>query len=115
VHSNAGWLAMGNEFRLHLPLDEDDAYLVASPMSHAAGLLIWPVLTSGARYVIMPGFDPARFLDVIERERCTSAMVVPTMIHMLTGVPGATEFSVGRRIAATGVLGRSHRGGGSAG
>jgi acyl-CoA synthetase (AMP-forming)/AMP-acid ligase II len=89
VHSNAGWLAMGNEFRLHLPLDEDDAYLVASPMSHAAGLLIWPVLTSGARYVIMPGFDPARFLDVIERERCTSAMVVPTMIHMLTGVPGA--------------------------
>ena len=90
LHSGAGWLAMGNEFALAGPgIEESDAYLVASPMSHAAGLMIWPMLASGARYVITPGFDPARFLDLIERERCTMTMVVPTMIQMLARVPEA--------------------------
>jgi acyl-CoA synthetase (AMP-forming)/AMP-acid ligase II len=41
--------------------------------------------------VILPGFEPAQFLDAIERERATFAMVVPTMIQMLTEVPGARE------------------------
>lgn len=88
VHSQSGWLAMGNEFALMLPrLLETDAYLVASPMSHAAGLMIWAFLARGARYVIMPSFDPAGFMDLIERERCTMTMVVPTMIQMLASVP----------------------------
>ena len=89
VHSAAGWLAMGNEFNLAFPLGEGDAHLVASPLSHAAGLLVWPVLANGARFVVMPGFDAARFLETIERERCTSTMVVPTMVHMLCAVPEA--------------------------
>ena len=90
LHSVAGWLAMGNEFALAGPgIEEGDAYLVASPMSHAAGLMIWPMLASGARYVIMPSFDPARFLELIERERCTMTMVVPTMVQMLARVPEA--------------------------
>ena len=43
------------------------------------------------RYVVMPGFDPASFLELIERERCTWIMVVPTMIEMLASLPGADE------------------------
>jgi acyl-CoA synthetase (AMP-forming)/AMP-acid ligase II len=96
AHSAAGWLAMGNEFSLALPLDESDAHLVASPLSHAAGLMTWPVLAHGARYVVMPGFEPARFLETIERERCTSAMVVPTMVHMLGALPGAKSHDLSR-------------------
>jgi acyl-CoA synthetase (AMP-forming)/AMP-acid ligase II len=92
VHSAEGWLAMGNEFALALPrLEEDDAYLVASPLSHAAGLMIWPSIAHGARYVVMGAFDPARFLELIERERCTWTMVVPTMIQMLASAPGAKD------------------------
>jgi acyl-CoA synthetase (AMP-forming)/AMP-acid ligase II len=83
-------MAMGNEFAMSYPrLEETDAFLVASPMSHAAGLLIWPMLAAGARYVVMPAFDPAGFLELIERERCTLTLVVPTMIQMLAAVPEA--------------------------
>jgi acyl-CoA synthetase (AMP-forming)/AMP-acid ligase II len=88
VHSLAGWLAMGNELALMIPrLMETDAYLVASPMSHAAGLMIWPILVRGARYVIMSSFDPAQFVETIERERVTMTMLVPTMVGMLAAVP----------------------------
>jgi acyl-CoA synthetase (AMP-forming)/AMP-acid ligase II len=89
VHSAAGWLAMGNEFNLAYPIDERDVYLVASPLSHAAGLLTWPFIANGARYVVMARFDPARFLETIERERVTLIMAVPTMVHMLCAVPEA--------------------------
>jgi acyl-CoA synthetase (AMP-forming)/AMP-acid ligase II len=96
VHSVAGWLAMGNEFFLAGPrIEAGDPYLVASPMSHAAGLTIWAMIASGARFVLMPSFDPARFLELIERERCAVTMVVPTMVQMLAAVPeaGARDLS----------------------
>ena len=102
VFSQAGWLAQGNEFALALPrLEETDAYLVASPMSHAAGLMIWPILTAGGRYVIMSSFDPTQFLDLIDSERCTLTMLVPTMIHVLAAVPGAKSRDLSSMRAVT--------------
>lgn len=90
LHSVRGWREMGNEFALVLPRMQDtDAYLVAAPLSHAAGLLMWPLIAHGCRHVIMPAFHPGRFLDLIERERCTLTFLVPTMIQMLTTEPGA--------------------------
>jgi acyl-CoA synthetase (AMP-forming)/AMP-acid ligase II len=92
LHSVAGWWAMGEEFTLALPrIEEDDAYLVASPLSHGSGLMVWPFLMHGARYVVMPGFDPARFLETIERERITLINTVPTMLQVLAAVPEAKE------------------------
>ena len=85
VFSQAGWMAMGFENDLaYARFDESDAYLVASPMSQAAG----------ARYVIMPAFDPERFLQTIETERCTATLIVPTMIQMLASVPDAKSYDL---------------------
>jgi acyl-CoA synthetase (AMP-forming)/AMP-acid ligase II len=36
-------------------------------------------------------FDPAAVLDLLERERVTNAIFVPTMLGMLAAVPGAQE------------------------
>src|SRR4030095_10230702 len=92
LHTVAGWWAMGDEFMLALPrLEEDDAYLVASPLSQGAGLFIWPFMVHGARYVVMPGFEPSAFLTMIERERCTLINTVPTMLQALAAVPDAKE------------------------
>jgi acyl-CoA synthetase (AMP-forming)/AMP-acid ligase II len=92
VHSVRGWLAMSHEFNLSLPPStEDDSYLVASPMSHAAGLDLWDILATGGRYVILPGFEPKQYLDTIESERITRTMLVPTMIQMVAEVPGAYD------------------------
>jgi acyl-CoA synthetase (AMP-forming)/AMP-acid ligase II len=73
---------MGNELALILPrIDEHDAFLVAGPMSHAAGLLVWPVIAAGARSIVMAGFDPARCLELIETEHATMTLLVPTTIQ----------------------------------
>ena len=59
LHTYDGWAAMGQEFTLALPrFDETDSYLVAGPLSHAACLLSWPMMTYGVRQVVMPKFDP---------------------------------------------------------
>jgi acyl-CoA synthetase (AMP-forming)/AMP-acid ligase II len=90
LHSVRGWREMGNEFALVLPRMRDtDAYLVAAPLSHAAGLLLWPLIAHGCRHVIMPAFHPGRFLDLVESERCTLTFLVPTMIQMVATEPGA--------------------------
>jgi acyl-CoA synthetase (AMP-forming)/AMP-acid ligase II len=90
AHTTAGWLAMGNELALATPrLDEDDRYLAAGPLTHAAGLPFWPVLAAGAALVVVPAFEPARVLELIERERCTTTLLVPTMIRLLLDHPDA--------------------------
>jgi acyl-CoA synthetase (AMP-forming)/AMP-acid ligase II len=95
VHTTAGWLGLTKDTMLSwVPLGEGEAYLAAAPMTHAAGLRVWEVITRGARHVIMPGFDPERFLQAIERERCTQTLIVPTMVQMLAAVPNAKRYDL---------------------
>ncbi|MEV0431029.1 AMP-binding protein [Micromonospora sp. NPDC050495] len=95
LHTARGWRDMGTEMALIMPrIDEEDAYLCAGPMSHAAGLLAWPLLAHGARQVIMPAFDPARFLELTESERCTLTQLVPTMIQIIANHPDAKRRDV---------------------
>ena len=61
--------------------DPGDAQLVAVPSYHIAG--ISSVLSStyaGRRIVYLGSFDPDRWVGLIEAERVTHAMVVPTML-----------------------------------
>jgi acyl-CoA synthetase (AMP-forming)/AMP-acid ligase II len=73
---------------LHLGLcvrvSGDDAWLVLGPMHHASGifqalLCVW----QGARQILIPAFDPAVVLDLIERERATVTFGVPLMLTQL--------------------------------
>jgi acyl-CoA synthetase (AMP-forming)/AMP-acid ligase II len=60
---------------------EAEAALVSTPPYHIAGL--GTVLTNvylGRRMVHLPNFTPEAWLEVVARERVTSAMVVPTML-----------------------------------
>jgi acyl-CoA synthetase (AMP-forming)/AMP-acid ligase II len=90
AHTTAGWLAVSNEMALVMPrLDEGDRYLAAGPLTHAATLPFWPMLAAGGTIVIAPAFEPGPVLELIERERCTITLVVPTMIQMLLEHPDA--------------------------
>ena len=91
-HTVGGWLAMGNEHSLGFPpLQASDRHLVAGPMSHASGFLVWPMIAGGACQVVMPRFDPGVFLDLVESRRCTRTLLVPTMIRMLVDHPDVTR------------------------
>jgi len=65
-------------------LDDDDVYLGTMPQVHSAGLTFTLMhLYAGATVRILPQFDPAEFLAIVERERITSALTVPTMLTMI--------------------------------
>jgi len=73
-----------------------DRFLHVAPLYHAAELAIMlvPGTLLGAKHVVLPGFDPAAVLDVMERERITMFFGVPTMFQVMMRVPGARPGSV---------------------
>jgi acyl-CoA synthetase (AMP-forming)/AMP-acid ligase II len=90
LHTVARWCAVAREMALLMPpLDEKDSYLAAGPLAHAALLPLFGVLAAGGRIVIMPAFDPARFVELVQREHATITLLVPTMIQMITALPQA--------------------------
>ena len=77
------------------PFDGRPVYLALAPLTHAAGVLCFPILALGGRIVIMPKADLGEFLDLIERRRVTHTFLPPTLIYMLLENPklGATDRS----------------------
>ena len=63
-------------------------YLALAPLTHAAGVLCFPVMTLGGEIVIMPKPDLTEFLALIERHRVTHTFLPPTLIYMLLDHPG---------------------------
>jgi fatty-acyl-CoA synthase len=70
-------------------------YLALAPLTHAAGVLCFPILALGGEIVIMPKPDIHEFVFLVERHRVTHAFLPPTLIYMLLGDPGldARDFS----------------------
>lgn len=70
------------------PMRVDDRHLVVCPMYHSTGLgFAGMALMLGGTCVIEREFEPERFLATIERERITTAAIVPTMLHRLMALP----------------------------
>jgi acyl-CoA synthetase (AMP-forming)/AMP-acid ligase II len=90
LHTVSGWRAVATEMALAMPaLDETDKYLAAGPLAHAALLPLFSTLAAGGSVVVMPAFDPTRFIEIVEQQRCTIALLVPTMIQMIVALPQA--------------------------
>ena len=82
--------------------DRESVSLTPLPMFHVGGIgWTYLGLTEGATTILVSDFEAARVLDVVERERVTNAVFVPTILHMLTSVPGAADrdYSALRSIA----------------
>ena len=71
-----------------------EVFVFATPMTHAAGCLLLPVLLRQGRCVILERFDPGLLLATIEAERATATLLVPTMIYMLLDHPGRAAHDV---------------------
>src|SRR3954471_1928961 len=67
------------------PFSGRPSYLALAPLTHAAGVLCFPVMTQGGRIVVMPSPDVGAFIAAIERERITHTFLPPTLIYMLVG------------------------------
>src|SRR5216683_1032560 len=69
------------------PFKGRPTYLALAPLTHAAGVLCFPIMTLGGRVVIMHHSDVGEFLDLIARYRVTHTFLPPTVIYMLLDHP----------------------------
>src|SRR3954451_17400580 len=69
------------------PFDGRPVYLALAPLTHAAGVLCFPVLALGGSVVVMPAPDLAEFLRLIPYHRVTHAFLPPTLIYLLLASP----------------------------
>jgi fatty-acyl-CoA synthase len=75
-------------FLRELPLRHDDRHLVLSPLYHSAGFAFASMsFLLGATVVLQGDLDPESILQTMARERITSTMAVPTLLHRLVSLP----------------------------
>lgn len=95
----------------------DTCWLIVAPLFHAAGsLAVLATVWHGGRHVVLPAFDPGLALDLIEAERVTATLVVPTMLAALSDeqlarprdVSSLSLLSHGGAPVATETLRRAH-------
>ncbi|WP_406230739.1 AMP-binding protein [Nocardia sp. NBC_01009] len=70
------------------PFDQRPRYLALAPLTHAAGVLCFPVMALGGEIVVMRKPELAEFLSLIERHQVTHTFLPPTLIYMLLDHPG---------------------------
>jgi acyl-CoA synthetase (AMP-forming)/AMP-acid ligase II len=73
------------------PWSQQPVYLALAPLTHAAGVLCFPVLCHGGSIVIMRAPDVGGFLDHVERHRVTHTFLPPTLIYMVLDHPGLPD------------------------
>jgi fatty-acyl-CoA synthase len=67
------------------PFGPRPVYLAMAPLTHAAGVLCFPVMAHGGQVVVMPAPDLDHFLASVQRHRVTHTFLPPTLIYMLLG------------------------------
>jgi len=77
---------------LELGLGRRETFAYMTPLTHAGGVLLLPVLLRKGTCLILEGFDPRTFLEAVEKEKVTAAFCVPTMIYMLLDHPDAERY-----------------------
>ncbi len=71
-------------FQAQFAFRPDTCWLVAAPLFHAAGsIAVLATVWHAGRQVMLPVFDPIAALDLIETQRVTATLLVPTMLAAL--------------------------------
>jgi fatty-acyl-CoA synthase len=62
-------------------------FLAATPISHAAGVTLYPILLRGGFVRLVQGFEVEAYCRAIEQEKITAVFLVPTLIYALIDAP----------------------------
>ena len=62
-------------------------FLALTPITHASGAMIMPVLMKSGTYAMTQGFTPEKFIRLVEQHRITATFLVPTMVYVLLDSP----------------------------
>jgi fatty-acyl-CoA synthase len=67
---------------MRYPFEGRPRYLALAPLTHAAGVLCFPILALGGEVVVMDHPDIGHFLKLIQQHRITHTFLPPTLIYM---------------------------------
>lgn len=85
------WNAINTALRLNITAE--DRTIISLPLFHTGGWNVYatPFLQFGASFILMQSFQPDIILRLLEAEKMTLFMGVPTMLAMLAQTPGFAE------------------------
>jgi len=66
---------------------ENPRFLMITPLSHAGAAFFMPTVVKGGEMIVLSKFDPGEVLRVIEEQKITATMVVPSMLYALLDHP----------------------------
>jgi long-chain acyl-CoA synthetase len=70
-------------------------YLHAAPMFHLADVSsVFATTMVGARHAFVPAFNPTQVMQVIQDEKVTIVLLVPTMINMILNHPDVDNYNL---------------------
>jgi len=93
--ANRSWKKTGFEavadMMFQMGVRADDRHLVTCPLYHsAAPAFVAIMMALGATIVLQDHFDPEQSLQIIEKEKITCTLMVPTMLIRIAALPSAT-------------------------
>jgi long-chain acyl-CoA synthetase len=73
------------ELMASLGFDENDVPMTITQMVHIAALacVLLPGIRCGCTIVLLPAFDAAQAVDLIEKWRCTALLILPAMLRFI--------------------------------
>ena len=78
-----------------IDMTDEDIYLHTAPMFHAAdafGMMV--ATTTGSTQVFVPAFEPIQVMQILQDEKVTISLLVPTMINMLVNHPDLSDYNL---------------------
>ncbi len=93
--THANILANVDHFNYWMGYRESGVYLHAAPIFHIADFpAMFAAPAFGARQVTIPKFSPQGFCELVQRERVTHTVLVPTMVNLLTQMPEGNSYDL---------------------
>jgi len=93
--THANILANLDHFNYWMAYREVSVYLHAAPIFHIADFpAMFAAPAFGSRQVTIPKFTPQGFCELVQRERVTHAVLVPTMLNLLTQMPEGKPYDL---------------------
>jgi acyl-CoA synthetase (AMP-forming)/AMP-acid ligase II len=84
-------LTCGLEFRIH----NEGVSIVSTPIhTNGTQLVYLPTILVGGTLVLMRSFDPVLFLELIQKEKCTHAFLVPTQFIRIMEHPRFYDYDI---------------------
>jgi long-chain acyl-CoA synthetase len=93
--THANILANVDHFNYWMRYREGGVYLHAAPIFHIADFpAMFAAPAFGARQVTIPKFTSQGFCELVQRERVTHTVLVPTMLNLLTQMPEGKSYDL---------------------